>query len=438
MKRPGKALCRSIALCAVLFASVAQAEDPPKTGKDWLFGDWGGRRTALQERGVTFDFNHVGEFATNVSGGELERSTYADQWLFGVDLDLDKLWGVHNAHFKVSITDRNGTSLSKEAGLDTLMQVQEIYGRGQAWRWTEFYYQQTYFDGTLDWKIGRLPVGDFASFSCDFMNLSFCAQTPGTISSGSYWYIWPVSQWATRLKYNFGKQGYVSAGAYQVNPAYLDKHQAFRLDSPHGTEGMLYILEGAWTPTFAAQGGLEGSYKLGAWYTNAENDDVLLDVNHEAQSVTGAPALQRSRGYGGYFNLQQTVYRPDPDDPDRGLDVFFNWTQADRSTAYFDRAIALGLFYEGAFASRPRDQIGFAIGSNRVNDRARTGIALANAAGLPEQPLPKTEYVAELFYGAQLTPFLMLRPNIQYIRHAGGVEEAKDILVFGLKTSLDF
>ena len=69
-----------------------------------------------------------------------------------------------------------------DAHLGNLQQVQEVYGRGQTWRFTELWYGQKYFDGKLDWKIGKFPEGDdFASFSCEFMNLTFCGAAPGDL-----------------------------------------------------------------------------------------------------------------------------------------------------------------------------------------------------------------------------------------------------------------
>lgn len=58
---------------------------------------------------------------------------------------------------------------------------------------------------------------DFANFSCDFQNLTFCGSQPGNLVSG-YWVNWPTSQWATRIKLQVSQQTYVQIGAYQVNP----------------------------------------------------------------------------------------------------------------------------------------------------------------------------------------------------------------------------
>ena len=74
----------------------------------------------------------------------------------------------------------------------------------------------------LDWKVGRLGVGeDFASFACDFQNLTFCGSDPGNLV-GNYIFNWPVSQWATRLKVALDDFGYVQIGAYDINPKYLN------------------------------------------------------------------------------------------------------------------------------------------------------------------------------------------------------------------------
>ena len=186
---------------------------------DDLFLDWDGIRSALYNDGIDFRLGYVSETATNVQGGPEELWRYTDQWTFAATFDLQKIFGLNQAQFKITITDRNGQNLSDQ--LDTLQLVQEVYGRGQTWRWTQFFYDQKYLDGMVDWKVGRLTEGeDFAAFSCQFQNLTFCGAQPGNLV-GSYWYNWPVSQWATRVKLAFAGFGYVQLGAFEVNPSYL-------------------------------------------------------------------------------------------------------------------------------------------------------------------------------------------------------------------------
>ncbi len=49
-----------------------------------------------------------------------------------------------------------------------------------------------------------------------------------------------------------------------------------------------------------------------------------------------------------------------------------------------------------------------------------------------------TEYNAELYYGVHVADWLTVRPNLQYVRHPGGLDEVDDALVAGLKVQLSF
>src|SRR5262245_12651829 len=204
-----------------------QTADPATTASEpepWLLGDWNGARTRLKERGIDFQFGYTGEFAYNATGGIESKARYTDQYAAGVTFDLERLIGLPDAKFQTTLTERTGHNLSADADLGTLQQVQEVYGRGQTIRLTDFWYQQAFANGMIDWKVGRMTVGeDFASFSCDFQNLTFCGSDPGNIV-GNYIFNWPISQWATRVRVNLNDFGYVQAGVYDVNPKYLGTH----------------------------------------------------------------------------------------------------------------------------------------------------------------------------------------------------------------------
>lgn len=428
-------LAMGVLLLASLAGSGAALADD--AGKGRLTGNWGGLRTDLAQAGVDFQFGYTSELAYNPAGGSKGQLSYTDQLSFGATFDLDRLLGVHDATVQLTITDRNGRNLSADAQLGTLQQVQEVFGRGQTWRLTQFWYDQKYFSGLLDWKVGRLTVGeDFASFSCKFQNLTFCGSQPGNIV-GNYWYNWPVSQWATRLKANIQGVGYVQVGAYQMNPGFLNIDQAVLPNNPSGTTGVMIPVEFGWTPTLGPAR-LPGSYKFGAWYDTSTADDVLDDGNGDPAVLTGRPLERRHGRYGAYINFLQQLTRPDASDPSRGLSVFLNATIADQRTSTIDNQIALGLIYKGPFDLRPKDEIGLAVGRTHVNDRVAKGQRLLNEAGLGPVAVQNAEYAVELYYGLQATDWLMARPNIQYVHLPGGTRHNDDVVVLGLKTSIDF
>ena len=427
-----------LAATAMLFCSSlaalasAQAAESP-----YLLGDWNGNRSRLADEGITFDIGYTSEAAHNVTGGTRHLTRHADQWQFGTSLDLDTLWGWRGGKFQLVYTNRNGRDLGADAHIGNNQLVQEVYGRGQTWHLTILALGQTFADGRLDWRIGRLPVGeDFHGFSCSFQNLTFCGAQPGNIV-GDYWVNWPTSQWATRLKLNTGEHTHVQIGAYQINPNYVDDRYARRSgwkpDFPDGTTGALIPLEFAWQPVFNAG---PGSYKAGVWYSTAAGDDLYWDIDHQPIALTGNPPLQHDQRYGAYVSLQQQISGTAGG---TGATVFLNVTQADRKTSATDRQISLGMEYKGAF-ERAADTIGFALGATHANSRAADHQRLYNQLHPDKPGLVKdgNEYVAELFYGWSPLPSITLRPNLQYILHPGGASENDDAFILGLKSTITF
>ena len=418
-----------------MIGCVASRAGAPQPFSEDLTLDWDGIRTELRDKGFDFRIGYVSETATNVRGGHEELWRYADQWAFAAILDLQTLIGVKHAQFQITITDRNGRNLSSDAKLGSLEEVQEIYGRGQTWRWTEFWYDQQYLDGLLDWKLGRFSEGnDFAAFSCEFMNLTFCGAAPGNIAI-SYWYNWPVGPWGTRLKATLGHFGYVQLGAYEVNPSDLLTRNGLKLGDPGGATGVVAPIEVGWLPTLFAA--LQGSYKVGAWYNSSKAPDAVSNTMGQPLALAGGPPLMHNGEYGAYINFLQRLTVPPAVGSRQGLSTFLNATFLDRRTSTIDNQIAAGIFYAG-LPSRPADEIGFAVGRTHVNRRV-TSMEALNIAVLPGSPgIQRSEYVGEMFYCVRTAEWLELRPNIQYIHEPGGVAQKNDDVIAGLKLAINF
>jgi porin len=425
MKQATLAAAISVAFAA---PSIAFAADTP-----YLLGDWNGARTRLADEGVTFNLGYGSQIAHNTSGGTDNLTRYSDQWVLGTELNLQKLWGWQGGKFNITVTDRNGKDLSTDAGLGTFQQVQEVYGRGQTWRLTNFFLGQTLMDGRLNLKVGRMNIGsDFAAFSCDFQNLTFCGSQPGNIV-GSYWANWPVSVWAGVAKFNTTKETYVQLGVYQVNPSYVDDsynvHKGLYPNFPDGTTGALIPLEFGFTPANGFHG-LPGSYKVGAWYNTSDSADLMLDQNRQPLGSTSVGALQRDGAYGAYINFSQQVTGVAGG---KGATVFLNASQADKFTAATDSQVAVGLSYQGAF-DRPADTIGVALGTTHGNGRRANAQRVAGSAVVNDG----YEVAAEVFYGWTPLKSVTIRPNLQFIKHPGGTSQNDDAVVLGLKTSIAF
>ena len=436
----------SLALLAVVGSSGAQAAEAFSSESKWMTGDWGGTRTELLDKGYDFTLDYVGEVAGNLNGGYNDDKTarYSDQFALGAHLDLEKIFGWHDTEFKLAITERSGRNLSNDRISDPragqFSSVQEVWGRGQTWRLTQMWIKQKYFDGALDVKFGRFGEGeDFNSFPCDFQNLAFCGSQVGNWVGG-IWYNWPVSQWALRVRYNLADTLYAQVGVYEQNPSNLESGNGFKL-SGSGTQGAIMPIELVWSPRV---NDLKGEYRAGYYYSNAKAQDVLDDSNGQPAALSGAAYRSRSSKHGMWLGAQQQVTSL-ASDQSRGLSLFANATLHDKKTNAIDNYVQAGLVYKGPFDARAKDDIGFALARVHVNPAYRKNARLANqAAGLDDydnpgfQPVQDTEYSAELYYGIHLADWLTVRPNLQYIRHPGGVSQVDGALIGGLKIQSSF
>ena len=300
--------------------------------------------------------------------------------------------------------------------------------------------KQKYFDGALDVKFGQFGEGeDFNSFPCDFQNLAFCGSQVGNWVGG-IWYNWPVAQWALRVKYNLTPEFYAQIGAFEQNPSNLETGNGFKL-SGSGTKGAIIPVELVWSPKVNS---LPGEYRLGYYYSTAKADDVYEGSDGQPQAVSGGSFRSHSSKHGWWVVAQQQVTAHNGD-VNRGLSLFANLTMHDKDTNVVDNYQQAGIVYKGAFDSRPKDDIGVGVARIHVNSDVRKHARLVNDLnGVDDydnpayMPIQDTEYNAEIYYGVHVADWLTVRPNLQYIKHPGGVNDVDDALVAGLKIQSKF
>lgn len=421
-----------------VMAAEAFATDSP-----WMTGDWDGKRTELSNRGYNVALGYTNEIGWNEAGGYNRDRTavYADEILVSLGMDLEKILDWKAASVQLIITDRNGEDITSQRVIDPrsgqLTSTQEVWGRGSIWRLAELSYRQRYMDGAIDMRVGRFGLGEFGEFPCEFQNLLFCGNTGGS-STGTVWYNFPVSQWALQLKYNFNHEWALQGGIFEQNPSLQENDNGFKT-SFSGDKGVILPLEVIFKPQQSFFG-LAGEYRAGMFVSTADADDVFLGADGQPQPFTPGGGYKRHSTREGYWTVARQHIAHIANDPKRPIEVFTQAHFNDKDTTYIRSSINLGLTSMGTFAARPKDEIGIAVGRIEVNsrftDRQRMVNALNDETSYDSPgfiPIQKKEYSAELFYGVQVTDWLMVRPNVQYLKHPGGVEEVDDAVVIGLK-----
>jgi porin len=213
---PARAQDANSGISLVPSQQVTRPQAPPTPTVEHLFGDWGGARTALADLGIDLGLDATSEFASNVSGGVKQGSTFANQLGFEADIDWGKLAGLTGLSTHTVLVNRSGSSDSQLFG-DSLVPVQEIYGSGGdvAVHFVYTYAEQRLLGGSLDIAAGRMPLAnDFAAspLYCNFMNNSLCgnpkALPGGDIGFSSY----PDAVWGGRIRVRPRPDIYVQFG----------------------------------------------------------------------------------------------------------------------------------------------------------------------------------------------------------------------------------
>ncbi len=427
----------------------------PEQGKEYwdryVTGDWFGLRTLLHNWGIDFNLDYFSEMAGNVSGGKDHFSgypkgfgqswAYTDQALFGIDLNFEKMIGWEGGSFECYITKRSGDNLGQYTNPAPLQLIQEVYGRGQTWRITSFWFKQTFANDLLELKLGLMNMSqEFGGYyAFPFENLTFTAGTTGNVAGHSM-FTWPVSQWGTDLQWNVTKSLSLRIGVFAFNNYWISSHSNnfLRLDNPGGTSGAVLPFEIDWKPTLHICGkDLPGLWVFTFW-GNTNNQET----SGAAKSVlAGAPGFAPGSKFTGDFGYSASIWQqltaPDPNRPKTGLSVFAGNTWVDPRSSFQDLQLFTGLYYWGPWSKRPYDSCGIATGYNRVSGNVRKAetqfIASHPGSGFGVQ---SNEFVEEIFYSFDVYHGANIQPDLQYIINPGGYRAAKNIVVFGIQLSV--
>jgi porin len=419
-------LVAGLSLAAVVSAPYSMAADHDVFTRPYMTGDWGGQRQRLEDAGVKLSADYVSETMGNVQGGNQTGTRYAQQVRMGARLDLSRLLGTANGGVvQLTINDRRGNNTSNDL-VGNRLAVQEVAGFNYT-RLTEASYARSLFTPDLQYKVGYMAMGnEFGAMQVltNFVNAGFCAH-PLSMSGGSGWGNYPNAHWGAEIKYQLTPAWMVQTAIFQVDAdSNSQSRYAFRMKS-YGASGNILPVEAVYT----YGGALPGQYKFG-WYYDTSN---AARIGHAGES---------SGRSGTYILADQTVWR-DSADAERELHLFGQATQTDVATSPFSHWYSAGVVLHKPFAHREHDTLGFAYGRAVLNSRTRD-VQEQQAANLAAADsianLDSGEQLLEISYGAQLTPWLLVRPDVQYVIEPGafyGTHQGNALLA-GLQVKATF
>lgn len=377
-----------------------------------LLGDWGGLRSALEQRGVDAEAVLTLDAMQNLEGGAKRDGTVLGNFDLTFTADTARAgWWENGTFFLYLLGDFNAGGLLTDKVGD--LQGTSNIEAEQAVKIYEAWYEHRFWDGRLSLLAGLHDLNsefDVLEYAANFINSSF-GISPDISQVGPS--IFPTTAPALRAKVQPTPGSYLLAAVYDGVPGDLELPQRSHLEFS-SEDGVFTALEAGLT---RGEPGGADYFKLGAgaWVHTAEVEDFTgetHDFNH-----------------GFYLIAEKTLFAEGNDG--QGLGAFVQFGLADPHRNRIGRYWGAGLQYTGLIPGRDHDVAGLAVAS------ARNGEHFMRFMQTEEMiPVEHAETVLEATYQVEVRPWLEVQPDLQYVVHPGTDPAQNDALVAGVRVTV--
>jgi porin len=456
------------ALITPVSAAAQTQSDPGFFTGIWargnLLGDVGGVRTVLGNQGITLNLQETSEVFGNVTGGLGRGARYDGLTQASLVLDTARAFGWDGGTFDISALQIHGRNLSAEK----LLAQQTVSGieASRATRLWELWYQQAFWDGRADIKLGQQSLDqEFIVSQNSGLFINTMMGWPMVPSAALYagGPAYPLSSLGARVRVQPTGALTALAGIFDDNPpggpfnndSQLRGAEAAGAKFNLGT-GALFIAELQYAVNQPALGdldsggraaGLPGTYKLGAWLDTAAFPDQRFDTAGRslADPLSNGNPRSRHRNFSIYGVVDQMVWRPDPQGQS-SLALFARIMGAPGDRNLVDFSVNAGATLKAPFPGRDNDSLGIGYGFAKISDRAsdldRDTAVFTHAF----HPIRSGEHFLEFTYQYQVVPWWQVQPDLQYIINPGGGianpnsprARIADEVVLGVRTVVTF
>jgi porin len=364
-------------------------------------------RSVLADKGVNVHFSQMAVYQNVADGGP--DNTDNDEFSNSYDLQLyfDSarmgLWKNGYAIFRAEgKSDDAGVNPKTGAIIPVNFDAVVPEGHGKSFEITEWWYSHEFLDGMIEPVIGMYDIARFfdinpysAPYHYRFLNAHMFFNSvllpyaPYNILGGVV--LVKPAKWLT-----------VTTGIGDPNSS--------AADIDWFEEGDINLLH-EWR-FMAKPFGKMGIYNIGLAYTDVEQSTIAQD------SLTpGTDTKDDDWAYYGSF--AQALYQ-DPNNQHKTVGLFGRVGVTNGDINIIERHYSLGVTFDGMISSRPKDVFGIVGWHNKFSDDLSS-------------TLDDSSEGVEAFYRFQVTNWLQVSPDVQYLLDPGIQKGADDTLVLGLR-----
>jgi porin len=381
---------------------------------DKATGNWWGLRDKLSEGGLDIAGSYTMDWSHVFSGGAETNSTYRHILDFNAKLDLGKVVSLEGGSLYIDFYSISNQSVGEDAGSFLSPSDMDIGdGRDQI---AELWYEQWLFDRVLRVKVGKIEANsEFAFPDSDLAFINTAAWVSPTVqgfatypdpATGVVLFVYP-----TDFLY-FGAGLFDGATHDGINTGTRGPATFFS-DSKSDSWSILGEAGATWKELGFLRDGRIG---LGGWGHTGDFDRFDGGVED---------------GTAGFYAVAQSyLWKPDAaaegEDDARGVEVLFQYGWADEDIAEATNHFGAGVQWHGPLPGRDADITGAYISYTDLSDEPGAGF-------------DGDETTLEFFYQVQVTPFVTVKPDLQWIIDpSGGGGGIDDAVVGTLRVEVSF
>ena len=378
-----------------------------------------------QDSGVRLGGIWIGQMDTLMSGNSLTNNflrqkgggagdVIFDQLaLLDLQLDMEKIVGLHGASFGSSFLWFDGQNNNYRAGVLTgyngLSETGPSYNRVELY---QLWWRQSLFDDKWIFRVGKsIPTFDFNNvtrrlplegekqyvsavtallFTPIFVNPSILGVMPG------YW----NSAWGVTTTVAPNTSFYASYGIYDGSLAL--GRQTGTVAGPNFSN---YFTIGELGTSWV--GDYPGKFAVGGW-----GQSGTLKEYWQGAPCSSAICQSGAAGiYADATNRLHTLSRPD------GSGIFIGYIQYginNSKTMLVNEFVGGGITGLGLIPGRTKDTMGFGVANSWTNGPSNKGIGYLPYPGTSK---PRTETILQIYYQANVWGDIFVQPTISYVPH---------------------
>ena len=449
LNRFRKPLCYLFVL-TFLFPTLARSEDLPGLPELKTLSDsWHAFRRYMDDTGVLLETINTIDVLSTVSGGLRQRTAAAGDFDILLTLDGNRLFGWEESTFFLYGLGLYGDNPSENVG--DFQSVSSI-AASNTWKLFEIWYQHNFMEKKYSLLAGLYDVTsefDVVRTSSElFLNSSFGTGGEFAASGRNGPSTFPNTALALRGQAFVTDSLAVRAVVADGVPGDPDNQSGTQviLDAQDGifANGEIsYYFHKVRTDEKVRQDAIrerplrlvfqrvgraapveyDGKYAVGVWgYTTSLNDVGEVDSS-------GNP-IARNGTYGIYALAEQNVFLETLKDY-QGLTLFARVGFADPKVNRFSQYYGGGFVYSGLIPGRDLDALGFGVvstvhGDNFVQGQERAGLNVDTA-----------EVALEATYAINVSPYMVIQPDLQYIINPDTNPAVPNALVMGARIQLN-